>query len=393
WIAYEFLRALREERSFLRNHLALIVLLNLKSPLLLVAVAAELVFFLASPHHRGQIGRWVRPLLLAVPLGAGWFVVQGLRDPEGFRYVVNLMFSELSTGRREPQNNFVYYFHVLMYGLFPYVLILPAALVLGVRGAGPERRDFEVLIRCFAGAVLVFFLIVQKKFPWYVMPAYPFFAMVLGTWTVRFLRSGAAYRFWWALLFVPVLIGMLGFEPRVPDPLARALLTFPRPTLAEGWWRDVAPIVVAVALMQHFLPRVGPAEIRFQRVVVAVALVCLPVLASLRVAASLPVTPVVSANDRLRTELRRRETAGETTSFPMLVKGPHSVARYYFGDAYDVGRKLGGRRVPHLIGPKGGVRTGDAEPVGDSPGESGDGGRKLIPRRDDAPPVRKGEDR
>ncbi|KAA0256446.1 glycosyltransferase family 39 protein [Acidobacteria bacterium ACD] len=125
-----------------------------------------------------------------------------------------------------------YYLPVLLAGLFPWSVHLPAALLAAVR----RRREGELsagLLLAWAVAPLVLFTLVATKLPHYVLPCFPALALLVGwflerarrgelspseeRWLVRGAWGGAAVS---ALLLAALLVA---FE-RLPVPGARAPL-------------------------------------------------------------------------------------------------------------------------------------------------------------------------
>ncbi|MCH7702822.1 MAG: glycosyltransferase family 39 protein, partial [Planctomycetes bacterium] len=158
WIVYRFMRALRENRSFVPHHLGVILLISVKLPVVTVVVVLEAAFFVLMPKHRQHIKRWIQTMLWICPLGMVWHIYQFIEiGPKAVFEVFELMAAqaagtrgaETTTGETALWTRAIerasFYGPVLLFGAFPYILFVPLALV-GVWRHHASRRSREYLL-------------------------------------------------------------------------------------------------------------------------------------------------------------------------------------------------------------------------------------------------------
>ncbi len=339
--AYLFLRALETGRSFVWHHLSIVLLLNLKAPLALVPVMAELAFFVLSSHRRPRLRAWLAAAWV-LPLGLAWHLGQLLSLDRDAWAVLARMLTQASGSGLERETgvgrNVIYYGATLLYGAFPYSLIYPLAIV-GVLAtpASETQRQGVRLVLAFAVALLGFFAVVAKALPWYIDPLSPFLSLVLALWLSR-LRAGPIPA--WVLVGVAALLAVAaGVQVMSLNPFALRGLT---PLEGQVVWRDCAPwlvpgLALSLALILAWVRRRG-GERSGAWLSSALAVVLLAAAAT-RVAAPLRHVDHESALDRLHAELSARRAAGEAIAFPVPVTEPGKLrVRYYFGDDYEIVR-------------------------------------------------------
>ncbi len=213
--AYLFMRDAHENRGFTRHFLAVLLMTAMKTPLLLPAVAADLLCFALSPSSRRHFRRWLFSAAVILPFGFLW---HALRLPvlwEPFQQVLNTMASEASGSgwRGDIAGNALFYAKTLLFGALPWSLIFAAALAamagplarsiasarklkteasdsLSNAPAVPTSLSSETLLVVYAYtvAVFAFYLGVAKHYPWYVIPAYPFLCVISALWIDRSLH-------------------------------------------------------------------------------------------------------------------------------------------------------------------------------------------------------------
>jgi 4-amino-4-deoxy-L-arabinose transferase-like glycosyltransferase len=143
-------------------------------------------------------------LLVAAP----WYVAMGVRHGGQFleRFFVHDHLKRLSVGVHGDNGTFEYYVQQLGYAAFPWVALLPFALVAAAgRGTGAGDGDpagrSRRLIRVFAASwfllSLAFLSLMVTKFHHYVFPLLPGVAILVGlflddAWTGRLRRAGPA---------------------------------------------------------------------------------------------------------------------------------------------------------------------------------------------------------
>ena len=83
-------------------------------------------------------------------------------------------------------HNAWFYLRAINFGAWPYALAYPLALVAGFLAARTvdDRRRLRLTV-VYPLGVFLFFCIVSKFYPWYIVPAYPFMSIWLGAWIAR----------------------------------------------------------------------------------------------------------------------------------------------------------------------------------------------------------------
>lgn len=180
--------------------------------------------------RRGGERPWIFNALSRVPWGSGlalfgavalpWYVAMvrfGGRDPEGRtffeRFFLHDHFARFSSGvhTTTPGGTFVYFIEQAGYGVFPWVALVPAALVVAA-GARWGTEEGEQRLGAFAlGWVALSFALFTSsatKFHHYVLPVLPGLAVLLGLTVDRVWRDGL--RLWApALALGAVLYGLV----------------------------------------------------------------------------------------------------------------------------------------------------------------------------------------
>ncbi|RMF71717.1 MAG: phospholipid carrier-dependent glycosyltransferase [Planctomycetota bacterium] len=188
-IADSFLRAVERGRGFVGHNVYLIALVNLKSPLLIVPVFAELFYFAITPAARRRFVRWALTGLAMLPLGFVWHGYQYFKlGHEQFGEAVAKMTGKAS-GETVPREDVGvahharYYGQTMLFGAFPTILLVPAALpgLLAVRRRCTRPNSLRMLW-LMPGCLLAFFLVVSKYYSWYMIPLYPFLCALVAVW-------------------------------------------------------------------------------------------------------------------------------------------------------------------------------------------------------------------
>lgn len=343
WIAHDFLVALETGRSFLRHHVAMILLMNLKLPLVLIPALVEGTYLLVRPERRGDLRRWAAPLVVLVPLGLAWHVFQYGRDPAGSGYVLRQMVERLYGAASLPTGA-AFYGRVLLQGMFPYCMAAPVALLWRYRTDDPRTSEYQRLLRFFTVGTIGFFVIVGSRFPWYVIPSYPFLACLVSRWLLVGIRAGSAAKAA-AAAGVLAAIAATGVWD-LGEPLPARHLDFP----PASWnWPTAlgAAGALAAATFAAIRMRRGAA---WNRNLAWVCLATLVVLGAVRTAAPLSSLRYESRTAALSRKLSARLAAGETLRFPIVIPAcPEKIRTYYFGDTFRWERA--GNGLPaHLTG-------------------------------------------
>ena len=215
--AWTFVRAVDEKRSFVPHFLCVAVIANLKAPMTVVPLAAGALFFASMPGARGALRRWIVGGLW-LPLAFTWHLAQlAMLGGDGLDALNRILGQSAGKQARSGAGNWVFYGRTFLFGAFPWLLIYPFALYDAASGLRSDRDGSRRLLLAYLVTVAAFFMLVGKRHPWYVIPAYPFLSALVGIWLGRLpmqTRTGA-------LIVVPALIlaGLLWLEPGFFDPM------------------------------------------------------------------------------------------------------------------------------------------------------------------------------
>ena len=153
-------------------------------------------------------------LLIALP----WYILVHLKTngqwTEGFFFKHNL--GRFSSEMEGHGGIFLITTLFVLIGLFPF----SAFIVQSLRNAFANRKDDFTLINLVAGITIVaFFSISQTKLPNYTVPAYPYFAVIIGLWigkqNLQLVKSKASMivLLLFGLILVPALFIGIKFDP------------------------------------------------------------------------------------------------------------------------------------------------------------------------------------
>jgi 4-amino-4-deoxy-L-arabinose transferase-like glycosyltransferase len=151
--------------------------------------------------------RLLRGAVIVLAVGFPWFVAMHLRHGNAFldRLLVHDHINRLAVGVHGDVGTFGYYTQELVVGTFPWIGLIPAALLYRFwsrrkEGEDPqEDRSFVFLISWFICAFLLFSMMITK-FHHYVFPAVPPLALAIGIFMKDLLRGKVKY-------VAPTLIG------------------------------------------------------------------------------------------------------------------------------------------------------------------------------------------
>ena len=85
-------------------------------------------------------------------------------------------------------SSYLYYIGKIVDGFFPWALLLPFALIAGVKKAVGGDASYRILV-LMGTLVFSLYTIVPTRRPWYVVPVYPAFAILIAAFIVRFYDS------------------------------------------------------------------------------------------------------------------------------------------------------------------------------------------------------------
>lgn len=359
WLAYSFVRALRENRSFIPHHLGLVALITIKLPVIVMPVMFECAFLLLTPRYRRHAMRWVRTLLWMGPLGMSWhayqlydlgwktsFSVLGLMTDQASGTVTQTAAPAYASWWMGLAARAKYYGRMLLFGGFPYTLFAPLALI-GVWRHRASRRttDFLKIITLAALIVIGFFCAVTRRMPWYVVPSYPFLAILVARFLFRLDRLGRGAIVTGLFAVAGALTLAVGFFPPVTNPfIRRAASIMPKQLLLREigglTWPVYLPIlalmicVAAVVLrrLSHRLPvRAWP----------ALCILLIVGCGGWRIANGLSFTDYVSPTEEFANEFAARVARGESVEFPFEIPTQRGhwagvmIYRYFYGDKYE----------------------------------------------------------
>ena len=133
--------------------------------------------------------RLIEGTLVFLLVAAPWHVAMALRDgaPWLAEYIGHHWLKRAGAGvhmvNRPGEGSFTYFIEQLGYGLWPYLTVLPAAVLAGLRSPCNSTRDH---VRCIATLWVIvgiaLFTLVETKYHHYVLPAVPGFAVLIALW-------------------------------------------------------------------------------------------------------------------------------------------------------------------------------------------------------------------
>jgi 4-amino-4-deoxy-L-arabinose transferase-like glycosyltransferase len=352
--ARAFLRAIEEGRGFAAHHACLLALLNVKTPLALVVLLAEGLFFAWHRPSRVRLRAWALSLLAMLPLGLAWHLGQAVAHLDlavevAAKMLAQAAGSDPEVARRDldPIRTLARYASFAFFGAWPHVVLFAPALVWGLRErSGAAWR----LLVSFLAAMALFHSLVAKQLAWYVIPAYPFLSVLAGGWLARLWREAPARAPAVAVALALALVAWGGlpepdFNPFDGTGWLAAWRRFPAAFPAAGW---LAPIALATLAAVAAARRLGTPVLPGRALVVATL-----ALGLLRVALPLAHLGYVSPTDALHRRLQSERERGIALAGPVEVPEPVGcVATFYFGEEYRVRRVGQGRATRILIEPR-----------------------------------------
>ncbi|NQZ94901.1 MAG: glycosyltransferase family 39 protein [Myxococcales bacterium] len=363
------LRALVEHRGFVAHHVCVALLMSIKLPTAVIPLLAGVAVFALVPSARGRARDSLGTALCVLPLGALWHVWNVASDPEAFLRVAGVMAAQASgqaaiTGPPGVFENLRFYATALFFGAFPWSIVYPSALAVLVSRARRGETGLRV-VGGFILAIAVFYLLIGKRFPWYVISLYPFLSLCVGLWLADLSRArptgvALAIGSLVASLTVFVSVAATSLNPFAEQASRIAMLPAWRVGPAAG------PLLALTATALLWMAARVAANrwpaVRSPGLAVGLGALLLAT-AGVRVAAPLVHVGHESAVEQLRDELAASRTAGRDIAWPVRVPGsppPVWIARYYLGEHYELERmKDGSRDELWLRGPLRASRSHD----------------------------------
>jgi 4-amino-4-deoxy-L-arabinose transferase-like glycosyltransferase len=373
-IAHLFMAAIRGRRGFIAHHLCIAALLNLKLPIALIPLMAELAYFAIDRDARRHAPKWLLSGIAIVPIGLGWHFYQAFALDQPVAAVMRKMASQ-GSGDVEflaaRARNLRFYAGTFLYGAFPYALLYPWAIwTLLRRPAGGDSTGALHaqwrLFALFAGSVFVFFLVVGKHSGWYLIPAFSFLSAFLGAQFARAMDVGLGRgaslglaSFVALLLWVNVGLGVVNpFDPFAGS--ARTTARFVTIGNLEAWLGVPLTIAVLTALIR----RLTRGDHTGRGIATALVLVSIG-YATLRVSLPLSDTSYTSTTEAIWRDLATMRAVNFPIEFPVVVPQGSPISaksRLYFSNDYDISPRESSRpraAVGYLLYAKGEAPTQD----------------------------------
>lgn len=341
-----FLRAVEEDRSFVPHHLCLVALLNLKLALIVIPLAAELLYLVLTPAHRRYAVRWLGQAAWILPLGSSWHLYQMSLNWDPFLDTLSKMLRQASGPGSSLSGNAIYYANTLLWGGFPHSLFYPAGIasvVLLQRSA--EARLRWLVLGLYSAAIFGFFVFVSLRHSWYVIPLYPFLSIAMASWLVS-LATGAHRS--WAIAAATGAVAV-GLWARFPILSMNPFAVQATHVRAAVRWVGLGELGAGVCIGSSLLLFAGAGALLGRRITAGTSrilafVLCVGTLGlgGARVVSPLRFTDYVSPLDGLARELDARRARGEAIEYPVPMPDWHwdrLMVRYYFADDYRIGRQ------------------------------------------------------
>lgn len=148
-----------------------------KGPIALVLIAVSIALFLATERRLPFLRelRWKIGVPLFLIITAPWFVVISLMEKEFFYFFfIDQHLLRFLTSKHKRTGPFYYFVPVLLGGLLPWSLFLPASVV-----RFWKRPDLRLLF-LWGLIVFLFFSFSKSKLPPYILPIFPGLALIIG---------------------------------------------------------------------------------------------------------------------------------------------------------------------------------------------------------------------
>ena len=227
-----------ERRAALYYHLFYLfaALAVLAKGLIGMVLPAGVIFFYILLTRRWRLFREMRlptGLLLFFLVGAPWFILVSLKNPEFARFFfIHEHFERFLTkvhGRYQPLWFFI---PILLVGMLPWSVLIPSSF----RGIWKDRRESGGEARLYLAIwfilIFLFFSKSNSKLIPYILPVYPAAALLMGDMIIRTL-DGETRSLWLSVRIMAGLMMIVGVAgvvapPFVPDqvlsPTAGALI-------------------------------------------------------------------------------------------------------------------------------------------------------------------------
>jgi 4-amino-4-deoxy-L-arabinose transferase-like glycosyltransferase len=341
--AWTLLRALADGRSFVPHHLAIAALVMTKAPLAIVPLAGALALLAHQPEGRRRLPRYLATGLALLPLALAWHTTQLFLHGDRIGGVLGTMLGQAAGSDSDVEalglfGNARFYAGVLLYGAFPWSVVYPFALLHALRSNATASALRHALV--FAAALALFFALISKHYPWYVLPLYPFLSIAVGVWLADLLaREPTSLASFGAGVALAALL-WVGVDLFGTNPFGERALTFPM----EVRWRGPTGVAAFAALCLAGLAGLVASRAlrRVQRSAWPLAggagvVLALLACASLRSVAPLAYLDHRAPIERTKQLLDQARREGTPISYPVLLRRPVvQIARFHFADDFEI---------------------------------------------------------
>jgi 4-amino-4-deoxy-L-arabinose transferase-like glycosyltransferase len=356
--AYCFIRSMETGLAFARSQLPTLFVMLLKTPAVLIPIAAQLTSFVAISDYRTHLRRWAMAAALVLPLGLIWHAFRLPELWEPLQSVLSTMAAEAS-GIGLPEatvaDRLSFYTETILHGAFPYSLLYPVALVGVLRLRGSDKAvTRRRVIALFAVAVLGFYLAITKRFPWYIIPAYPLLSLLVADWLVELFRRDIRPI---SILLVCVLVALIGWADlsmTTFNPFAIGAFHIPmtmqwRVVGETSTWLGITATAALLSMACLFARRMLSAP-QFTTVFALIFTVVLVAYGSIRTSMALQHLDHQSGLAKLHARLTAMRSADQPLTFPIRIPGYAPVpVRYFFADDYEIVPDLRPGAPPALL--------------------------------------------
>jgi 4-amino-4-deoxy-L-arabinose transferase-like glycosyltransferase len=128
-----------------------------------------------------------RGILITALVSAPWHLAMWFKDgrPWAREYFIYNIFERMAEGVHGERGTFDYYSSILGVGMWPWIALLPAALVAAIARRGDlatRAGQVRLLVGIWAIVGAAFFAVAKTKFHHYVLPVVPAFGVLIAFW-------------------------------------------------------------------------------------------------------------------------------------------------------------------------------------------------------------------
>ena len=368
--ASTFVSAVFEGKSFYPHFIWVVILMNLKSPLVLIPLVVGALHFAFVRESRIHLRDWTRAAFI-LPLGTLWHLGQLVQIGTEGQKALLAMAGKITEVKSEAEAGNPWWFNIAHFakvtfsGAFPHSVAYPLAVVGLVRSTGEPilSRKWGV-IGLYAAVIFVFYFLIQgTHHPWYILPAIPFLSALLGIWLDRLPSRSSPFEIRFAVIVVVVAVATIQIDYHNPFSVRAIYTTYSLLHLREF---TSFPVLAAVSALAAFAvirvlasrfnaPSKGNPEPLGLRGLTIIGIV-LFATAMLRVVEPLADVRYLSETDRLKQEIDTKQTRGESLLFPIGVPTrDFYTVRFYFGNDFEIVEtpKQPGREFRYLLAGEG----------------------------------------